>query len=876
MIYISFSKFSRIFIIICMVLGVGCMTNPAYAQESNPFEITFEQLGYAERTLEDPYSAVRYYFSLPTDWQPSDGTYTTFYLNFTYSGVSSLPPNLLNIRLNNQVILSTQFKAEGESTLRVGLPKELLYAPDTGLANVLEVEFISYVDCRNNTDARVLLLIRNSSFLHFAYTTQALTLDLKSFPAPLYFDQSLMPSNVSLVLSEEPSQAEFKTALVLAARLGASSRNKIPLSVIYANNLTPELAADKHLIVIGTPDTNPFITQMDLPVSAQPRSLELHSTMPATVLPDKPFTLDVTVKNSSETPQKLVLLERFPEGTNIDCQGTCTEQVPGLFQWEIGSLEVNQETSVQFQVTLESATFPQGSFFEHTASLIDEAGNIINGDSLTVPVDAIAAAEATNQIADSQVEKGDYFFAQETEAVADGDGIVQEIASPWNPGKAVIVVTGLSDEALLKAGQALGTTMQFPGMSGNFALVKSTTLLTETAPSFGEDITFSSLGYQDVKASFFEDLIQVNFDIPSGWVVDESANLMLHYSYSASMSTLFSTLEIGINGLPVKSILLDKQDTTDNLWATINIPKDYLQAGPNRVSINLISDYPECISYQVAQSFWARVFADSYLHLPHTVVPIEVKLEEFPYIFTAQPDLSDVIFALPTQVSQEQLQKMVLLASSLGYSAGGNQFNPSVVQDEVSLETFSKFNIIAYGRPTENLTISALNDFLPQPFVPNTDKILQSVDNIIYRMPDDYELGYLELIPSPWNTEKAILVITGTTDQGVVWSLDALLNDQLNYKLQGNLAILTSETELRALDTRAAAEDTVSVPVAELTPKAIEMPATMSTPTLTSLEETPDTKSPLTSRSALLWPLLGLSLLIIFITIYFTRKQKQV
>ncbi len=874
MIYNKKVFFIRSFIVIGLVAGILGMPSHADAQDTNPYyEVTLEQLGYTERTLQDPYSAVRYYYSLPANWLPNDGTYAILDLNLSYSGISFMPSSLLVISLNNQVILSTPFQTTGDSTLQVNLPKDVLYEPNTGIANVLELEFISYVDCNTNTDARVLLTVRNSSLLHFTYTVQTPTLNLKDFPAPLYFDQSLIPSGVGIVLPNEPSRTEFETALTLAARLGASTRNNIPLSVVYADNLTTDWAAANHLLIIGTPGTNPLITQMDLPVSPQLSALDLHSYLPVTILSTQPFTMGLAVRNTSGAPQTLILRERFPEGASIDCQGNCIQHAPGIFEWNLGTLEINQEKSINFVVTLDGAAFPQGSFFEHGASLINEKGQVVSGNSLSGQVDPVTKTNITTEIKTSQTMKGTFFFVQGEEAIVDGDGIIQETVSPWNPGKVVIVLTGLSDKSLQKAGRALGATTGFPGMDGPVALVKSADILADRTPVINEDSTFKALGYQDVKASYYSDLLQVNFDVPPGWAVDEDAALRLHYSYSAAMSEMFSALEIGLNGLPLKSILLDKQDITDDLWAMVNIPKDTLNAGPNRLSFKLISDYPECVSYQVAQSYWARIFSDSYLHLPHTIVPVDFSLDQFPYIFTTQSDLSDVTFALPTQTSQEQLHGLAQLASFLGYAAGGDQFLPSVVWEKSASETSADSNIIAYGRPTENLTISAINDSLPQRFIPGTDKILQNPENIIYRMPDDYEFGYIELLPSPWKSDKAVLVITGTTDRSASWSLGALMNDQLNYKLTGNLAILTSDNDLRSLDTRVKADEKIikpaPTPAAAMTPEPLTTPQTGST-----LDAAEVNGSPISSRSVLLWPLLGASLLLIFGTLYLVWKRK--
>jgi hypothetical protein len=99
--------------------------------------------------------------------------------------------------------------------------------------------------------------------------------------------------------------------------------------------------------------------------------------------------------------------------------------------------------------------------------------------------------------------------------------------------------------------------------------------------------------------------------------------------------------------------------------------------------------------------------------------------------------------------------------------------------------------------------MALINDKLPQSFVPGQDTIQQQVGNVIFRLPPDFDLGNLQLLPAPWNPARPVLAATGTTDTGVLWSLRALNDTQgLTRQLQGNLATLISPGEIRTTDTR--------------------------------------------------------------------------
>jgi hypothetical protein len=881
-------------IILLVLLGAFCipatqMQAKDLSAEASAFEITFEELGYEEQVLQDPYSAVRYYFSLPINWKPNSPTFVELHLNYTFAGGDVLPPGLLVVNLNYDELMSTHFLPSGEFTQEIELPTELLYAPETGLANMLELQFISYIDCNLDQDLEAYLTVRNSSLLHIGYEIAMPVLNLGAFPQPLYFTQALIPDQAMFVLPDDPNTNELEAALSITSRIGESTRDKLPLSVTSAGELNPENAVDAHLIVIGTPETNSLINQLELPVSVQERELELRSAIPTVVFPDQAFNVQITAKNTSESPQALEILDRLPAGVQMEC-ADCVQLDSGLYRWELGTLDPGQEVTIEFQVTVDSGIILPDSLFEHTASLVNTDGAVLNVDSLSTTVDSEGNLEEASQVVESTVEKSAYFFTQDDEAVAEEAGIIQEIISPWNPGKVVVVVTGLSDETVYKAGLALGTRDQFLGMNGPVAIVQSALPSDDVSEMSAEMITFRSLGYQNVRATYFEEVLQVNFDIPPGWLINDGMTLELHHAYSEALNSFFSNLEIGTNGFPVKTILYGDQETSESIWTTVKIPTNLLQAGTNVLTFRLIGDYPICLSYRVAQSFWSTIFSDSYLYLPHTVVPIDFDLDQYPYPFTLKPDLSDLLFALPAKMSMEQFQEIVHLASSLGYSAKGAQFFPQVVQGEVAPETYADHNIIVYGRPLESAVISTLNHLLPQPFIPGTDVIQQSVDNIIYQIPQNYDLGFIQLLPSPRSSEKAVLVLTGSTDSGVNWSVNALLDDQLNYKLEGNLAVLATENVIRTTNTLKVKEDILEGLIPTETPETTQPPESTPAPTATPMPEIEATPTPTSTstpvktvsasqvsaqRPSLLWYLLGLSLVIIVATLYLVIRKRK-
>ena len=76
---------------------------------------------------------------------------------------------------------------------------------------------------------------------------------------------------------------------------------------------------------------------------------------------------------------------------------------------------------------------------------------------------------------------------------------------------------------------------------------------------------------------------------------------------------------------------------------------------------------------------------------------------------------------------------------------------------------------------------------------------------VLFRIPPDVPMGYVELLASPWNQANSILGVFGNSSQGLVWAGNALVDPTLRSRLAGNFAavtgqqVVTTDTRLSAL-----------------------------------------------------------------------------
>lgn len=427
-----------------------------------------------------------------------------------------------------------------------------------------------------------------------------------------------------------------------------------------------------------------------------------------------------------------------------------------------------------------------------------------------------------------------------TEVSAD-DGVIQMINSPWSDAHVLMIVSGNTDAGVLKASQAVSTGLIRTNRVHNLAIVQE----VETDPvltSRPVDQTFSDLGYEDV---VFEERgvngALYNFYIPPGWNVTEEAYLELAFNHSTLLNYDRSGIVVILNNRPIGSVRLN--DTSagqpDN-QVQITLPDTLIIPGTNTLIINTnLVPYDYCAPVYM-RGLWVGILETSKLHLPllpSVVVPgSNLDLSSYPEPFIHEPTLRNTAFVVP-QKNLEVWRGAVQIAAYLGLSANGPLTTLAVFYDgqipEVGMENY---NMIVIGQPSQMSILDKINNYLPAPFLDESDIAQESNLQVIYRIPADSPLGYVEIAPSPWKAENVVLALLGNTAQGVEWATSALSDEEMRGQLSGNFAVvndqqlITSDTRLLPAEVETpVASEPFAPPVAPAVPPILDLEAQPST-----------------------------------------------
>jgi hypothetical protein len=196
------------------------------------------------------------------------------------------------------------------------------------------------------------------------------------------------------------------------------------------------------------------------------------------------------------------------------------------------------------------------------------------------------------------------------------------------------------------------------------------------------------------------------------------------------------------------------------------------------------------------------------------------------------------------------LDATLRLVAKLGSSAAGDSMAPvATLGNRLPAEELANYHIIAVGRPSRNALIRQVNALLPQPFLPGSDEIDQRLDGVVFRLPPGIDLGYAQLIHSPWNQTRALLATTGTTDTAIQWVTDVLAGRPWALR-SGDLALVQGD-EVNTIATHKLTHGGKAAAVATAVPDLIPVAKpTATTPLAVSLAATPSSLGPTSDTPA--------------------------
>lgn len=448
------------------------------------------------------------------------------------------------------------------------------------------------------------------------------------------------------------------------------------------------------------------------------------------------------------------------------------------------------------------------------------------------------------------------------------DGYVQMAVSPWNQARVVLYAGGNTDVGVVKAAQSISTGAIQSGEKTNLAIISSVNASVEYPP-VAEDRTLSNMGYTSQEVTGYgESPMEYHFYIPPGQVPGAGTYLNLVYTHSSLMDFNNSGLVVILNDQRIGSTSFTQITAAQTNTVKFNLPVDILRTGDNKLLILADMQPLNYCTPFLDNRLWLTVSGASLLHLPLLpaqagIPPALLSLSQYPGPYLNSPSLDSVGFVLDKD-NPASWKVAASIAAYLGRRSAGQILAPEVVfADKVTDDFLKSHDLIVIGRPSRLPLLANMAEAMPAPFEPGKDQAVERNLSVMYRLPPDANIGYIELFASPYADKYVVLTLLGSTDEALGWVDSALTVSSLRSKLTGNYAVINHE-QILSTDTRLGSAHNIS---ATMVPGAL--------PTIVSQPAA----SPVTQNSiGLSWILPGIvivSLLIVVLLIFIVLSSRR-
>jgi hypothetical protein len=369
-------------------------------------------------------------------------------------------------------------------------------------------------------------------------------------------------------------------------------------------------------------------------------------------------------------------------------------------------------------------------------------------------------------------------------------------------GLPVLVVTGNSAAGVQKAVRFLVQTQE--AQIGTGQVLTVTSLVDEPSPAPRE-----WPGYLPTRNSFtlrdlttlggqpFEDITVYGtnappIEIPFRALPDDrfsrGSRMRVDYSYSAQVDPRTSTVEVRLDDVTIGSKRLNSakggRDSLD-----VDLPAELIQPDSQlNVVFNLNPRSAEVCGLSRDQSLWGTLHGDTDFNLKRDIftrMP-DLRLLRTGYPFTAPQDLSETAFVVPSAPRDADVRTMLAVSERLGRLSRASSVN---------LQVYTGGNLPAEARGM-NLVGIGTRDRFPLPEVMESGGF--ELRNLFSRgwrgsrvqaLPDSQ--GVVKLMVSPNSGDRAVLAITGQSEQGLTDAAEVFKRDPLFSQLNGDTVLIS-------------------------------------------------------------------------------------
>ncbi len=403
-----------------------------------------------------------------------------------------------------------------------------------------------------------------------------------------------------------------------------------------------------------------------------------------------------------------------------------------------------------------------------------------------------------------------------SESIGKTDGVIQINNSPWNPARAALIISGETDEAVVKAGQSLRTKVVTESGYYGLALVKklpaavpSTPTPTPDPAAVSYDRTFKEMGYQDAVVSGIGSFsLDYYFIFPDKQPVGKGSYINFSLTPSEGINLRDSLIYVYLNDNPVGNIFPIRETQVKNN-ERIEIPASQIRPGKNHLQISLDLNADDlCDNYvnnygNLGRDMWKMtIHNDSLIHIPYGTgeegdedISLSAGLGQYGAELAYDPSMNNLAFILPP-AEPSAWEAAARVAFRLGNSSKILKVEKGPVMlhlflQDGDLSGAENYDVVFAGKDPEiDMSAGGSSSDL------EADPAIKSYDSpVTYRMLPGVSIGKVGLGDSTWNAEHRMLSLSGSDNGGLKLAADALMLQKYQGFLVGS-SIMTNGVQV--------------------------------------------------------------------------------
>lgn len=370
--------------------------------------------------------------------------------------------------------------------------------------------------------------------------------------------------------------------------------------------------------------------------------------------------------------------------------------------------------------------------------------------------------------------------------------VIKMGVSPYNkPGENNKIMAILSDkDELLAKGINFLMNKDLVDQGNSDTVIINKDLKTEVlSVEESGNITFKELGNSEIKVEGpFRRSARVGYLLPRNKVLTQGSKIKIYTRYSENLDFTKSLVTIYVNGTPIGSKKLQKEKANGDELELL-IPMDVSKSTYVEVTITfdleLEGTYCE---FRQEETPWALITGDSYLFAPNNDVDLYM-FDTYPNPFIYNRRFNETELVIPENLASTDLTALGLTFSNMGKDVKYTDGTLQVVKGSDFKEVDKAKNLIIYGTPTNNSFIKSINDNLWFKYDSEFKGFLSN-EKLSLINPYASNIAVYQFDVSPFNKERAMLVITSPREDILRKSLVYLYSEKENAKISGDSIVV--------------------------------------------------------------------------------------